>query len=274
MKRPLSQKLIWSAQLVLIVLCALALKFYYSTATPDDLLWILAPTTALVELLSGQQFEFESYAGYMSSDHRFVIAVPCAGVNFLITAFVMVALRRLWRERFRKPVWYSIPVAAAIAYFATIIANATRIWFALALRARAVEFDWLTTTNCTGWKASWFTSDSCCCCLPYWSGSSQSKPVSCAQRLIFPLLVYYAITLGVPLANGAYRQGTAFWEHSVFVLVLPLLLTVPLFVVSLVSQSDESPFRRVLSIPDSFVSRRWRTSGTSRRQSREFPPQC
>ena len=85
-----SQEVIWSAQLAVVVLCALALKFYYSTATPDELRWILAPTTVLVELLSGKSFEFESYTGYMSSDHRFVIAAPCAGVNFLITAFLML----------------------------------------------------------------------------------------------------------------------------------------------------------------------------------------
>ncbi|HSD45603.1 MAG TPA: exosortase K, partial [Pyrinomonadaceae bacterium] len=90
MKVAMRQKLIWGAQLVLVGLCALALKFYYSTATADELRWILAPTTLFVELLSGERFEFESLAGYMSSDHRFVIAVPCAGVNFLITAFLML----------------------------------------------------------------------------------------------------------------------------------------------------------------------------------------
>ncbi|HEX6283900.1 MAG TPA: exosortase K, partial [Pyrinomonadaceae bacterium] len=119
------QKIIWSAQLLLVLLCALWLKFYYSTATADDLLWILAPTTALVELLSGRQFEFESYAGYMSSDHRFVIAVPCAGVNFLITAFLMLALRRLWRGRFQSINWTFIPLAAMLAFVVTLLANTT-----------------------------------------------------------------------------------------------------------------------------------------------------
>src|SRR5215217_267609 len=96
---------IWSAQLAVVLLCALALKFYYSTATPDELRWILAPTTVLVGLLSGKSFEFESYAGYMSNDHTFVIAAPCAGVNFLITAFLMLGLRRWWRDRFQVVSW-------------------------------------------------------------------------------------------------------------------------------------------------------------------------
>src|SRR5258708_40332376 len=44
----------------------------------------------------------------------------------------------------------------------------------------------------------------------------------------FPLVMYYTRTLGIPLANGAYRQGADFWEHSLFVLLTPLLLILPL----------------------------------------------
>lgn len=273
MKWTVSQKVIWSAQLVLVVLCALALKFYYSTATPDDLLWILAPTTRLVELLSGQRFVFESYAGYMSSDHRFVIAVPCAGVNFLITAFVMIAVRRLWRERAASPVWYTIPVAAAVAYVATIIANAARIFVALELRARSVEFEWLTNNQLHRLEGIVVYFAFLLLLFVLLERFETRKVMDFGKVLVFPVLVYYAITLGVPLANGAYRQGTAFWEHSLFVLVLPLLLTVPVFFLSLVSRSNESLFRRALSTPGSFLWRSSRTPETARRQSPEFPPQ-
>ena len=140
----MSRKTIWSAQLLVVVLCALALKFYYSTATPDELRWILAPTTALVELLSGRSFAFESYTGYMSSDHTFVIAAPCAGVNFLITAFLMLGLRRLWRDRFQTELAFRFRWAAAIAYVATLIANTARICVALEMQRHSVEVSWLT----------------------------------------------------------------------------------------------------------------------------------
>ena len=273
MKTPVSHKVIWSAQLVLMVLCALALKFYYSTATPDDLLWILAPTTKLVELLSGQQFEFESYAGYMSSDHRFVIAVPCAGVNFLITAFVMIAVRRLWRQRLAAPVWYTIPVAAVIAYVATLIANAARIFVALELRAWSVEVSWLTNNQLHRLEGIVVYFGFLLLLFLLLERFDSHKPVRLTRVLIFPVLIYYAITLGVPLANGAYRQGTAFWEHSLFVLVLPLLLTVPLLLLSLVWRSNGSLFRLVLSTPGSFLLRFSRIPETARRRSPEFPPQ-
>src|SRR5437762_13932167 len=93
------------AQLVVVLLCALTLQLYYSTASPNQLRWILAPTTIFVELISGKPFEFESHAGYMSSDHTFLIAASCAGVNFLITSFLMLSFRKLWRDRSQKISW-------------------------------------------------------------------------------------------------------------------------------------------------------------------------
>src|SRR5215510_15997249 len=80
-------------QCVVALASAFALKLHYSTASANQLRWILAPTTALVELVSGATFEFESYAGYISRERGFLIANSCAGVNFLIAAFLMLSIR-------------------------------------------------------------------------------------------------------------------------------------------------------------------------------------
>src|SRR5689334_8383616 len=135
------RRMIWGAQFAIVALCALALKQYYSTGTANELRWILAPTTCIVELLSGRSFTFESYTGYMSNDHTFVIAVSCAGVNFLIMAFVMLALRRLWLGRVS---WRFLPISMAIAYVTTVIANAVRICVALEIQRRAFAVDGLS----------------------------------------------------------------------------------------------------------------------------------
>jgi exosortase K len=216
-------KLIWSAQLALVGLCALALKSYYSTATADELRWILAPTTTLVELLSGKRFEFESYAGYMSSDRTFVIAVPCAGVNFLITSFLMLALRRLWRERFQAINWRYLPLAAVLAYAATLIANTTRIWLALELRARSVQITGLIGNQMHRLEGIVVYFGFLLLLFLLTERLESGKPLRFARVLPFPLVIYYATTLGVPLLNGSFKRG-AFWEHAIFVLVLPLLL--------------------------------------------------
>ncbi|MDT4968182.1 MAG: hypothetical protein QOJ64_2919, partial [Acidobacteriota bacterium] len=62
--------------------------------------------------------------------------------------------------------------------------------------------------------------------------TSGERPTSTLfRRAGFPLLIYYATTLGLPLAISVYRAGTLtaeFWEHSLFVLITPLLLILPL----------------------------------------------
>lgn len=217
----------WSAQLVVVGLCALGLKSFYSTATADDLDWILGPTTALVELLSGQQFYFESYEGYMNSNRTFLIAVPCAGVNFLITAFLMLALRRLWRGRFQPISWTFMPVAGALAYVATLLANTTRIWFALEMQSQSVWLTWLTSNQLHRVEGIVVYFLFLLLLFVLTERFETADLRGFARASLFPLLIYYASTLGVPLLNGSYRQGSAFWEHFAFVLVLPLLVVLP-----------------------------------------------
>jgi exosortase K len=220
----MSRKVVWSAQLLLIVLCALGLKLHYSTATPDQLRWVLTPTTVLVEFLSGRSFQFESYTGYMSSDHTFVIAAPCAGVNFLITAFLMLGLRRLWRDRFQVVNWRFIPLAAAGAYVTTLVANAIRICIALEMQRQ--ELSWLSANQLH--RLEGIVVYFGFLLLLFVISERLEAATTSRWPLVFPLLVYYATTLGIPLANGSYRQGSAFWEHAVFVLILPVLVVMPL----------------------------------------------
>lgn len=221
------RRMIWGAQLAIVALCALALKQYYSTATANELRWILAPTTLLVELLSGRSFEFESYTGYMSSDHKFVIAVPCAGVNFLITAFVMLALRRLWNERFESVSWSVLPVSAAIAFVATVIANAVRIFIALEIQRGSFEVSGLTGNQLHRLEGI----------VVYFGFLMLLFIVTERRLLIFPVIIYYVMTLGVPLINGAYHQAK-FWEHFAYVMVIPLILILPVLIVRYVGQDD------------------------------------
>jgi exosortase K len=204
-----------------VLLCALGMKLFYSTSSPDNLRWILAPTTRLVEFASGWTFTFESHAGYMSSDHSFLIAASCAGVNFLITAFLMLTLKRLWFDRVENISWRFVPVAALMAYAATIITNTVRICVALRLQELRGEITWLSPNQLH--RAEGIIVYFGFLWLLYVMTDREASKL----RIVFPLSVYYATTLGLPILNGAYRQGIEFWEHSLFVLVLPVVLVVP-----------------------------------------------
>jgi exosortase K len=213
------------AQISIVLLCALGLKHHYSTASPDQLRWILAPTTRLVELLSGQTFTFESHAGYMSSDHSFLIAASCAGVNFLITAFLMLTLRSLWSNRSGSLVWHFIPMAGIIAYLATICANTVRIWIALESRPFSRQIDWLSASQTHRLEGIIVYFGFLLILFLLTEKTKHQGVADLCRQLRFPLLVYYVTTLGMPLANGAFKQR-GFWEHSLFVMLVPGLLIV------------------------------------------------
>ena len=223
-----------NAQLVVVVLCAVVAKLYYSTTNVNQLRWILAPTTVFVELVSGSRFEFESHFGYINSDRSFVIAASCAGVNFLLTSFLMLSLRKLWRDRSHGTAWRFIPCAALCAYLATLVANTVRISTALRVQRMPLEMDWLNPNQLHrfegifiyfGFLLLLFTVSEKMSSV---KASSSENTTGLFLRTFCPLLFYYATTLGIPMANGAYRQGADFWEHSLFVLLTPLVLIIPL----------------------------------------------
>jgi hypothetical protein len=51
------------------------------------------------------------------------------------------------------------------------------------------------------------------------------------RRVALPLAAYYAVTVAVPLANGAAQSGAAFVRHTLVVLIVPPILVVLLCVV-------------------------------------------
>lgn len=240
------------AQLIVILLCALTLKQFYSTANVNELRWILAPTTVLVEFVSGSRFEFESYAGYINSDHSFIIAASCAGVNFLLTAFLMLSLGKLWRDRALNISWTFIPATAVFAYLTTLIANTVRIATALRLHGISSGLGWLNANQLHRVEGIFvyfgfllllyvvsekmmhgaaIRSDQSPSDDYLTSDGPSSRSRSLFRQFVFPLLIYYSTTLGIPLVTAAYHPAaiaTDFWQHLLFVLLTPLVVILPL----------------------------------------------
>lgn len=53
------------------------------------------------------------------------------------------------------------------------------------------------------------------------NGSLWTTIARAFRRTALPLSAYYAVTLALPLANGAARSGAAFVDHALVVLVIP-----------------------------------------------------
>ena len=217
--------------LAVAVLLAGALKFYYSTASVNGLRWVLAPTTRLVEVVTGETFTFEAYAGYMNADHTFLIAASCSGVNFLIAAFLLLAVMRIVRDDAR---WTTLPFALLAAYVTTIVANTVRIAIALRLHRTDHELTWIDPQQLHRVEGIFiyfgFLLLLFVLCEGSWRGEVSSRGRSAwVRRASLPLAIYWITTLGIPVATGAFRQGRDFWEHALFVLVTPLILMLALF---------------------------------------------
>ena len=223
------------SQLAVILAAAYALKSFYSAATVNDLRWILAPTTFLVELVSGDRFTFESLAGYMNSDHTFLIAASCSGVNFLMIAFLVLTLGKLWRER--EMSWMFLPFSAVVAYSTTLIANTVRIVIALQMHASNFQFDSFNAEELHRIEGIviyflfllllFIVSEK----VGQREISIDSFAKTLTHRSAYLLAIYYAVTLGIPIMRGSYRDS-GFWEHAVFVLFVPLLFVIPFWIFS------------------------------------------
>ena len=68
----------------------LGMKYLYSRADCESLLWILGPTARWVEILSGISFVYAPGMGYANHEMRFLIAPTCSGVQFMIITAAML----------------------------------------------------------------------------------------------------------------------------------------------------------------------------------------
>jgi exosortase K len=116
------------------------LKRHYADARPDDLLWILRPTSWLVGATSGATFTFQAGEGYLSRERLFLIAKSCAGINFMIAAFGMLVVALFHRVTSGLAAVRVLALSLAASYAAAIVVNAVRIDVAMWLAAHPLAF--------------------------------------------------------------------------------------------------------------------------------------
>ncbi len=111
----------------LALLMGYLLKRHYSSASAEELRWILSPTSGLTSLLLQREFWFRPGEGYLSQELSILISPACAGVNFLIVAFLTLVLgfgSRFAGQRERLG-W--LLLALGVGYAVTVLVNALRI---------------------------------------------------------------------------------------------------------------------------------------------------
>jgi exosortase K len=200
----------------------LAAKRFYAGAGADELRFVLEPTAALVEGLTGERFEREAGVGWVSRELAFAIAPACAGINYLVIAFWLLVLGFAARVRTSLGRAAFALGAAALAFGATLLVNALRIALSIELAAWPHPA-WLSPA------ASHRALGVAVYLGSLWAlgfGGERALALRRAtwQRALLPLAPYLGVTLLLPALNGAaVRAGFA--EHARAVLGVSLALT-------------------------------------------------
>jgi exosortase K len=200
------------AGVVVAVAVVVVGKQLYRDASPADLAWILAPTAKLVSWITGAHFAYESGAGWIDPDVRFVIAPACAGINFALAAFLAVSLGTAPDMTSARTAGQRLAVAAALAVAATIVINTIRISIAVAMHRGTIQI--------SGDPAELHRIEGI---IVYLVGLVAlyalvtRVQLDRVRWLTIPLAAYLAITLVLPAANGAISRGD-FARHAGWIL--------------------------------------------------------
>lgn len=226
------------------------IKYFYRKAGSDDLQWILTPTAWWVRILSGIPFEYEPHIGYINHHYRFIIAASCSGVQFMTITIATLIYSFVHRMRTMRRGFFWIILSFAISYFFTIFVNGFRIivsiYLPIYLQGRDIYNGWMTPERLHTiiGTAVYFTSLFTIYHIAGYAAKriagrleEKSDPISpkCSSRsfvqilrkCITPMFWYFAIALGIPLINRAYKSDyEKFAEYAMLMTVICLAIIV------------------------------------------------
>lgn len=116
------------------------LKFGYTLADNDNLIFLLKPTDKIVGLLTGSHSVYFLDNGYYHHSLNIVIEKSCSGFNFMLLCFCMLTflfLKYAYKSIFK---FLSIPLALIASYLFTIFVNASRIFVSIIMQQQANDF--------------------------------------------------------------------------------------------------------------------------------------
>jgi exosortase K len=216
------------------ITAAVGFKYHYSVASAEGLLWMLSPVACLVGFFSGIQFQWELYTGFVSLSHGIRIAPACAGINFMIICFSALFFPLVHRLPGRAVKLSWLWLSFVVAYLATLITNTVRILISIQLYGASIYGEWITPERVHRLAGTviflvvlfivYLTAER----LTNSSPASEQLTKENTRRfspavLIAPLSCYVAVTVVVPLLNGASgRHDSPSAEHLLPVVGLSL----------------------------------------------------
>lgn len=112
----------------------IVLKFAFTIASVDDLLFLLKPTNSFVALLADSPSVYLDNRGYFHQSLNIVIDKSCAGFNFWLLSFLVFVylflnhISRAWHK------FFVLPTALFLGYLLTIFVNSSRIYASIIIQ--------------------------------------------------------------------------------------------------------------------------------------------
>lgn len=235
----------WNGLSIIILLAAAyGLKAHYSQARGEALSWMLHPTAEMVEMVTGIEFQDEGEEGYLNWEEGIRIVPACAGVNFLIVAFLSAGISGLFRitSPWAKGGW--IIFAGASAYVMTLIANTARITLSIYAYRADIYAGWITPErihrmagvaiylfflylfyliiskvavklSSIDRKGKW---------PPFAFSTGGVLNTVCKNEFMVIPAIYLSVVLGIPIIKGAFlKNPSLFLEHGLTIIVISLV---------------------------------------------------
>lgn len=120
------------------------LKLAFRQMDNDALLFLLAPTNSLIELVTNSTSLYENATGFYHEKHHIFFNKSCSGFNFWLLCFLMLSSAVLPYLASSSAKLLAIPAMLILAYIGTIFANTSRVIVSLFLEATPLgAYGWL-----------------------------------------------------------------------------------------------------------------------------------
>lgn len=126
------------------ILLFVMLKFGFSYADNDSLLFLTKPTNTIISIIKDSEASYDSGEGFYHEKLYMVIDKSCSGFNFWVLAFIMTLFTSLrYIKNSGAKIW-AFPTILVGAYLLTIIVNSSRILTSLLLNEIiGTKYAWL-----------------------------------------------------------------------------------------------------------------------------------
>ncbi len=120
------------------------LKFGFTYADNDALLFLLKPTNGIISLTNNSSAVYSNEMGFHHERLNIVIDRSCSGFNFWILSFVLFLFTSLKELKTKGAKTLAFPITLAGAYFITIMVNSSRILTSMLMNDLiGNQYDWM-----------------------------------------------------------------------------------------------------------------------------------